>query len=291
MGEWTQEMHENFEGFFSKIRKTCIWPGSGEITLPEINTLTTFGIAACSEITRLTARVKELEAHPIYSIQRCPVCDGCGTVDHTFYTKASASSSCERQQCKRCAGIGTITLSPTPSGADVQPPTGDVPRADRDVAIRIQNIGTLPSQCMTIPDQIEEGGKIIAAYVASRIAEVISHTDSDQECALAIVNALDEDHYSVLQGWAAPRRVDKVCKYIALHRESCTRPIRERLTEAIRMVQDVSQCGVCGCCPWCEQHLAKSKGQHRGGCELQKLLTPPIIINDAPSGGGGTQNG
>lgn len=38
----------------------------------------------------------------------CPVCEGRGHVQNSFYTGASHTSSLSPEQCRSCGGIGTI---------------------------------------------------------------------------------------------------------------------------------------------------------------------------------------
>ena len=41
-------------------------------------------------------------------IQSCPVCSGCGTVPHDFYTRFGSSTSTSRVTCRSCWGRGVI---------------------------------------------------------------------------------------------------------------------------------------------------------------------------------------
>lgn len=40
--------------------------------------------------------------------QVCPICGGCGTVPPAFYSQMTMGTSAAREQCRRCAGTGTI---------------------------------------------------------------------------------------------------------------------------------------------------------------------------------------
>ena len=47
----------------------------------------------------------------------CPVCAGCGTVPHDFYTRFGVSTSTAREACRSCGGLGTIMATETiPAG-------------------------------------------------------------------------------------------------------------------------------------------------------------------------------
>lgn len=42
--------------------------------------------------------------------QKCPVCEGVGTLPCNFYSRAQTSSSCSDVQCKTCLGRGIISM-------------------------------------------------------------------------------------------------------------------------------------------------------------------------------------
>ena len=46
--------------------------------------------------------------------QRCPVCEGCGTVECNFYTKATTVSDLGRVQCRTCGGRGVLRTTEYP---------------------------------------------------------------------------------------------------------------------------------------------------------------------------------
>lgn len=52
--------------------------------------------------------------------QRCPICEGCGTVPHDFYARLGVSTSTARERCQRCSGLGTIVLPSWPTEFDME---------------------------------------------------------------------------------------------------------------------------------------------------------------------------
>lgn len=53
-------------------------------------------------------------------IQRCPVCDGCGTVPCDFYTRLGVATDTKRERCRTCLGGGVIfTVSGQPAAPAV----------------------------------------------------------------------------------------------------------------------------------------------------------------------------
>jgi hypothetical protein len=59
------------------------------------------------------------EAHAVCrnAWQRCPVCEGCGTVAPDFYSRLGVATTTLRGQCRACTGTGVI---PRPVTAGVQ---------------------------------------------------------------------------------------------------------------------------------------------------------------------------
>lgn len=50
-------------------------------------------------------------------VQRCPVCDGCGTVPADFYARLGVATGMGREQCRTCRGSGIIfAASGQPAG-------------------------------------------------------------------------------------------------------------------------------------------------------------------------------
>lgn len=48
---------------------------------------------------------------PVQTWQRCPVCEGCGTVPADFYLRLGSATSTSRQQCKTCEGHGIVAVA------------------------------------------------------------------------------------------------------------------------------------------------------------------------------------
>lgn len=49
--------------------------------------------------------------HTPVMFQKCPVCEGVGSMPHNFYTRVQASSSISEVQCKTCNGQGIIYMN------------------------------------------------------------------------------------------------------------------------------------------------------------------------------------
>lgn len=44
-------------------------------------------------------------------IQRCPVCEGCGSVPCDFYTRLGVATGTNRETCRTCRGDGIISTA------------------------------------------------------------------------------------------------------------------------------------------------------------------------------------
>ena len=43
----------------------------------------------------------------------CPICGGCGSVEHNFYTQMTSGTSANRVTCQTCNGKGTVMATET----------------------------------------------------------------------------------------------------------------------------------------------------------------------------------
>lgn len=48
---------------------------------------------------------------PMYTLQRCPVCEGRGNVPTGFYTRATGATSTAPETCQACDGKGILKVT------------------------------------------------------------------------------------------------------------------------------------------------------------------------------------